>query len=317
MGDRTRRALTAATACFWLGALGVACSDGNQSAAPNTRQSVAPTTTPTSAGTTPPSTSETTVPSGLRNAAAGDFDSRDFGDPTAGANKWIPLKPGWQTIRKGFVNVGSRRLEHVIVYTVTDVSKTFAGVRTIVILDQDFNGGQLAEQALDYLAEDKRGNIWYLGSYTETYEGGQFVNATDGWLAGVNDSEPGILMEALPHAGLSYIESNALGEGPQARQVVKTVQSKCVPFKCYKDVLVVQEGDTDVEYKYYARGVGHILTEPHYSGGEQETELLVNALQLSPRGLAELSSEVIKLDSHAREVVPDVFADSSPAKRTL
>lgn len=29
---------------------------------------------------------------------------------------------------------------------------------TVVILDQDFDGGQLAEQALDYLAEDKHGN---------------------------------------------------------------------------------------------------------------------------------------------------------------
>jgi len=74
-------------------------------------------------------------------------------------------------------------------------------------------------------------------------------------------------------------------------RVVKTSQSNCVPFKCYKDVLVVQEGDTDVEYKYYARGVGHILTEPHYSGGEQETEALINLKFLSPRGLAEVSKK--------------------------
>jgi hypothetical protein len=146
-----------------------------------------------------------------------------------------------------------------------------------VVLDQDFNGGQLAEQALDFVAEDKHGNIWYLGSYTEAYQGGQFAYATDGWLAGVNGSQAGILMEALPNTGLSYIESNALGEGPAPRQVIKTGQSKCVPFKCYKGVLVVQEGSTGVEYKYYARGVGQILTEPHYSGGKQETELLVNS----------------------------------------
>jgi hypothetical protein len=275
-----------------------------------------PTNAPNKTTTTSP-TPVTPTQGGLRNASAQDFDPRDFGDPTTEANEWVPLKPGWQTVRKGLVNVGSRRLEHVVVYTVTDVSKTIAGVRTVAILDQDFNGGQLAEQAIDYLAEDKHGNVWYMGSYTEAYEGGQFVNANDGWLAGVNGSEPGILMEALPRVGLSYIESNALGEGPQPRQVIKVGQSKCVPFKCYKDVLVIQEGTSGTEYKYYARGVGHILTEPHYSGGEQESELLVNARQLRSRGLAELSAEVIKLDRHSRAVIADVFADSSPAKRTL
>jgi hypothetical protein len=242
------------------------------------------------------------------------FFPRDFGDPAAGRNKWLPLKPGIQTIRKGLVNVGNRRLEHTRVYTVTDVSKRIDGVSTVVVLDQDFNGGQLAEQALDYLAEDEKGNVWYLGSYTETYEGGQFVNATDGWLAGVKGSEGGILMLARPKVGRSYLESNALGEGPALSKVIKTGESKCVPFDCYKDVVVIQEGG---EHKYYAPDVGGILTEPNYSGGEQETELLINLRRLSDRGLAELSAEVLRVDRHAEEVVPDVFAGAAAAKRVL
>lgn len=219
-----------------------------------------------------------------------------------------------QTIRKGLVTVGDRRVEHVRVYTVTDVSKEIDGVHAVVVLDQDFNGGQLAEQALDYLAEDKKGNVWYLGSYTETYEGGQFVNATDGWLAGVKGSEAGILMLARPKVGRAYLESKALGEGPTVSEVIKTNESKCVPFDCYDDVVVVREGG---EHKYYAPGVGGILTEPHYSGGEQETELLINVRRLSPRGLAELSAEVLRVDKHAEEVVPDVFANAAAAERTL
>jgi hypothetical protein len=167
---------------------------------------------------------------------------------------------------------------------------------------------------LDYLAEDKKGNVWYLGSYTETYEGGQFVNATDGWLAGVKGSEAGILMLARPKVGRAYLESKALGEGPTVSEVIKTNESKCVPFDCYDDVVVVREGG---EHKYYAPGVGGILTEPHYSGGEQETELLINVRRLSPRGLAELSAEVLRVDKHAEEVVPDVFANAAAAKRTL
>ena len=85
---------------------------------------------------------------------------------------------------QGFVNVGGRRLPHVRVVTITDVTKMVNGVRVILVLDRDPDGGQVGEQAIDYVAEDKHGNVWYLGSYTESYEGGQFLNSEDAWLAG-------------------------------------------------------------------------------------------------------------------------------------
>jgi hypothetical protein len=103
-------------------------------------------------------------------------------------------------------------------------------------------------------------------------------------------------------------------ESPLA-QVAKMNQSVCVPYKCYKGVLVVLEAGS--EYKYYAPGVGDIRTEPRYTGGEQETEVLINLRVLRARGLAELSAEAIKLDKHARVTVPDVFAATPAAKRTL
>jgi hypothetical protein len=214
------------------------------------------------------------------------------------------------------VSRGSRRLPHIRVFTVTDVTKRIDGVRAVAVLDQDFDGGQLAEQALDYLAEDKQGNVWYLGSYTESYEGGQFVNAEDGWLAGVRGAKPGILAQARPRTGTPpYYQYQVPGLESPTAQVAKMGQSVCVPFKCYKNVLVVQEATT--EYKYYAPGVGGIRTEPRYSGGEQETEVLINLRVLSAGGLAELSAEALKLDKHARVTVPDVFGRTPAAKRTL
>jgi hypothetical protein len=244
------------------------------------------------------------------------LDPADFGPPATGANKWLPLKPGYQSVRLGKVNRGHRRLPHRSVYTVTDVSKVISGVRTVIVLDQDFDGGQIAEQALDYLAQDKRGAVWYLGSYTEAYEGGQFVNANDGWLAYVKGAKPGILMPAHPRTGTpAYTQATPPGEGPTVAKVVKTGQRRCVPFKCYKNVLVTEEGGS--EYKYFAPGVGSIRTEPRDKGGEQETEELINFTHLSRRGLAEISAEALKVDKHARVTVPDVFGRSRPAKRTL
>lgn len=144
------------------------------------------------------------------------------------------------------------------------------------------------------------------------------MNASDGWLAGAKGAKPGILMPAHPRTGSAFYESKALGSAVAPAQVVGTGRSKCVTFKCYEDVVVIQEGrPRDREYKYYAPGVGGVLTEPHYKGGEQETELLLNATQLSPRGLAEISAEALKVDRHARVVARDVFRHSAAAERTL
>jgi hypothetical protein len=248
-----------------------------------------------------------------QNAAASDFSSKLFGGPTQKTNQFMPLKPGTQWVRQGSVNVGTRRLPHQVVTTVTDVSKQVDGVRTVAVLDQDTNGGQIAEQSIDWVAADKQGNVWYLGSYTESYEGGQFITASDAWLAGLNGAKPGILMLADPQTGIPpYTEDSVPGIEAPTAQVVKAGQSECVPFKCYKNVAVVQEGS---EYKSFAPGVGQIQTAPQVSGGKHEIEKLVNLRQLTPAGLKQISDLTLKLDQHARSVAPTVFGHSSPARR--
>lgn len=249
------------------------------------------------------------------SAEAPPLKAENFGASTAtGANRWFPLKPGYQSVREGGVNRGSRRLSHRRVFTVTDVTKVINGVRAVIALDQDFDGGQIGEQALDYLAEDEQGNVWYLGSYTEAYEGGRFINANDGWLAGVNGGKAGLYMPAEPKVGMApYAQEHAPGDDPTAAKVVKSGVRTCVPFKCYSDVIVIEEDGS--ENKYFAPGVGGILTEPKSDDGEGETEKLINLSQLSRRGLAELSTEALKLDRHAATTVPDVFGPSQPAER--
>jgi hypothetical protein len=251
------------------------------------------------------------------------LDPGNFGDPVAEVNKWLPLEVGTQWVREGFTDVGNRRVPHRVVSTVTDVSREVEGVSTVALLDQDFDGGQLVQQSLDYLARDEQGNVWYLGSYTEEYEGGEFVTATDAWLAGVKGAKPGILMQADPRTGTPpYFVAQPPGgeEEVDVAQVVETGQSECVPFKCYKDLLVIREGKEaapDNEFKYYAPGVGQILNTPRSASQHHDVEKLINLTQLSPRGLAELSTEALKLDRHAKVVARAVFGDAPTAKQSL
>ena len=285
-----------------------------------TSSSTSPTAAPTRQETTSSASAATgtsTATTALRrvNADPGKFNRKDFGDPIGDANPWLPLVPGYQSVRDGTLFRGRRELHHRRRFTVTDVVKQVAGVRTVLVLDQDIDAGQIAEQALDYFAQDKHGNVWYLGSYTESYEGGQFVNATDAWLAGVNGATPGVAMMANPKKGMpSYIQASIPGHETITAEVAKLGERKCVPFRCFSNTLAILEDGT--ELKYYAQGVGGIATEPNYSGGEQEKEALLNVVRLSPKGLAEFSAEALKLDRHARSTAADVFGTSAPARRS-
>jgi len=121
-------------------------------------------------------------------------------------------------------------------------------------------------------------------------------------------------MPARPRAGSpSYFQQQVPGEEATTAQVVKTNQTKCVPFRCFGNVVVILEGGE--EYKYFAPGVGGIRTEPRSSSGPDETEDLVNVRQLGGRGLAEVSAEVLKLDRHARTTMPAAFAGAPAATR--
>ena len=291
-----------------------ACSSGAASPqtapsapeSPTPSQIVATASTPSPSASAKPSSSPVT-----KNANYKKFDPKNFVDPLGGKNKWYPLAPGTQTLRDGSITRGSRKLKHQLRVTVTDVTKVVNGVTTVAVLDQDIDAGQVDEASLDFLAQDKFGNVWYMGSYTEIYQGGQFVNAVDAWLTPKQGSKPGVWMMADPQEGMKYVEAHNSRETIRA-EVAKVDDRKCVPFKCFKALQVLEDG---TEFKYYGSGVGHIATEPNYSGGEQEKEVLINVVKLTPKGLAEMSAEALRLDKHARKE-SKIFAKSEAAKRS-
>jgi hypothetical protein len=307
---RLRRKALAVAGVFVVASAAAACSAG---ASPQTAPPPAENTTPSQVAATSSTPSPSTEPSSSpveKNANYKKFDAKNFVDPLGGQNSWYPLVPGTQTLRDGSINRGSRKLHHELRVTITDVTKMINGVKTVAVLDQDINAGQIGEASLDYLAQDKFGNVWYLGSYTEIYEGGQFVNAVDAWLAGKKGAKAGVWMMADPKEGMKYVQMHNSRETIRS-EVAKVGDKKCVPFKCFKSLKIVEDG---TEYKYFAAGVGHIATEPNYSGGEQEKEELVNAVKLKPKGLKEMSAVALQMDKHARKE-SKVFANSEPAQR--
>ena len=247
------------------------------------------------------------------------YERANFGHPATGANPYLPLVPGTQWVREGSTIVGDRKVPHQVTTTVTDVYRTIDGIRTVAVLDYELDSGQISQESLDYMAEDSDGNLWYLGGYTEEYEGGRYIGSVDAWLAGVRGAKAGLLVHARPtEASKPYAVAAPDSEERDVAEVIEVGARRCVPFKCFDDVLVVREGkesNPDNEFKYYARDVGQIDNVPRSASRHKDVEQLVNLTHLSRRALAEASAEALRLDRHAMKVAPRVFGETRAARR--
>src|SRR5687768_15919643 len=115
-------------------------------------------------------------------------------------NPYLPLEPGTTLVYEGRSD-GEREL---IVVTVTDQTKEILGVTATVVRDRVFVNSELAEDTFDWYAQDRHGNVWYLGEDTKEYEEGKVVTTEGSWEAGVDGAQPGIIMLADPQPGDRY-----------------------------------------------------------------------------------------------------------------
>jgi uncharacterized protein YbaA (DUF1428 family) len=227
------------------------------------------------------------------------------------------MKPGTQWIYEGSTEDRGFTIPHRIVFTVTDLTKVIAGVRTVVAWVEDYSEGPLVESELAFYAQDNDGKVWYLGEYPEEYENGVFVNAP-AWLAGFKGARAGIKMQAEPKEGMPVYSQ---GWGPAVNwtdysQVDQMGLETCVPVGCYQDVLVIAESsleETDAfQLKYYAPGVGEIRVGWRGADATKETLELVEVVQLSPEALAEVHAGALEQEERAYKISKEVYDQTPP-----
>jgi hypothetical protein len=267
-------------------------------------------------------TSVNTSKAPVKQAVETDFDRNKFSRSTTIDNRWSPLTPGMQFTYEGRANRGKGRLEHRVVFTVTDLTKVIDGVRTVVLWDRDINAGQLSETELAFFAQDDDGNIWLLGEYPEEWEDGKFSAAPDVWFSGIQDAKAGIMMRADPKLGTtSYYQGLAPEiEFADKAKVHQMGLRTCVPLGCYDEVMVTDEWNAldkaDAhQRKFYAPGVGNVRVG--FAGGtEQEELVLVKLSHLDAGELAQAREEALKLERRAYRVRKDVYGPTQPAEHT-
>jgi len=299
-------------------AAGISPSSGSAPPVPTSTSTAAPRSSvpaPTASATpraTPPATGESLTET---------FDYGNFADPIAIVNRWLPLVPGTQRVLEGSATVDGKRIKRKVVITTTDLTKVIDGIRTVVNYELDYDSGELVEAELAFFAQDDDGAVWLLGEYPEEYEDGEFVEAPS-WLAGSEDAKAGIMMQSEPApATPSYSE----GWGPKVGwtdrgRVFETGSETCVPFGCYKGVLVIDEFNRDEpdahQLKYYASGVGNVRVG--WAGAkeeQQETLQLVKVVHFASDALAKARAAALALERHAYVRSKAVYGKTEPAQQ--
>src|SRR5215213_3685690 len=133
-------------------------------------------------------------------------------------NPWWPMRPGTRWIYRETDPSGTRQR---VVVTVTNRTKRIAGGATArVVHDVATEAGKPVEVTDDWYAQDRAGNVWYLGERTTEYENGRPVSTEGSFEAGVDGARAGIVMPARPRVGMRYRQEYYEGHAEDRAEVL-------------------------------------------------------------------------------------------------
>ena len=190
-------------------------------------------------------------------------------------NPYWPMKPGTRWVYRETDSEGTRQR---VVVTVTRRTRRIAnGITARVVRDVVTEKGRFVEVTDDWYAQDRRGNIWYLGEDTTEYENGKPVSKEGSFEAGVDGAQAGVIMPARPRPGLAYRQEYYAGKAEDRARIVSLREQAEVPAGHYRRALMTREWNPlekkVLEFKFYARGVGPVLAVS-VSGGSDREELV-------------------------------------------
>lgn len=193
-------------------------------------------------------------------------------------NLYFPLVPGTTFVYEGQTEDGLERIE----VKVLAETRVVMGVTCMVVQDTVWLEGEIIEDTVDWYAQDKDGNVWYMGEDTAEYENGVVINHNGAWEAGVDGALPGIVMQATPEIGEPYRQEYYEGEAEDMAEVISLTGSATVVYGSFEDLLIIKEWNPlepgVTENKYYAAGVGLVLEEKVQGGDERVALVEIIAL---------------------------------------
>jgi hypothetical protein len=188
-------------------------------------------------------------------------------------NPYLPFPVGRTLTYRG-IKDGVTQID---VVRVTSGTRVLEGITAITVSDVATHNGKLLEKTTDWYAQDKQGNVWYLGEATAAYSHGH-ADHSGSWKAGVNDAEPGVVMQASPQVPSSYRQECLPGVAEDMAWTVVAGGTFQLPFKTAHNVLTSLEftriEPAVIDKKVYAPGLGIVFEEA--AAGPKEVATLVS-----------------------------------------
>ncbi len=200
------------------------------------------------------------------------IDPADFGGPID--NPYLPLKPGTVFRYRGVGDDGTTPELNVV--RVTHRTKRIMGIDAVVVLDKVWAHGRPEERTFDWYAQDKQGDVWYMGEDSYDYEHGHWVRNDGSWTAGVGNGKPGVIMLAHPRRGDAYRQEYSPGRAVDQAKVLGSGGRVATPFRTFARTLLTREFSTidrQYEKKWYARGIG-VIQEDAVTKSREHSELV-------------------------------------------
>jgi major membrane immunogen (membrane-anchored lipoprotein) len=189
-------------------------------------------------------------------------------------NPYWPMAPGSKWVLTQTDLEGNKERIEI---TVTNRKKTIQGIEATVVRDVVSQDGELVEVTSDWFAQDKDGNLWYMGEDTTEYENGKPTTKAGSWEAGRDGAQAGVFLPGKPEVGMAYRQEYRAGEAEDQTKVLSLDEQVEVPQGFYKDVLMTKDytplQPEILEHKFYAKGVGPVLIVG-VSGGSFREELV-------------------------------------------
>lgn len=173
-------------------------------------------------------------------------------------NEFFPVTAGMELVLEGTDDGETVRIE----ITVADPADTeeVAGVETIVMVETEYEDGELIEISYNFIAQAEDGTVCYFGEDVEIYENDVIVSNEGAWRAGVNGALPGILMPATPQVGDVFYQESAPKVAEDMSAIVALGEPISVGAGDFDDTLTAEDcnplEDAETDEKVYVRNIG-------------------------------------------------------------
>jgi hypothetical protein len=177
-------------------------------------------------------------------------------------NGFFPVVVGSEIVLEGVDDEGTPvRVE----MTVPGDTEVVAGVETRVLVETEFEDGELIEVSRNFLAQAPDGTVCYFGEDVDNFEDGELVDHEGSWRAGENGNLPGIIMPAEPEVGMVFRQEAAPGIAEDQTEVIALGEEIDVPAGMFSDTVTMEDcnplEDDEKDLKVYVDGIGLAIDE--------------------------------------------------------